>query len=222
MNYYRFTSSPSNIKQLGAVPQLRDLIKLGDYEELESQATEGELPDSWRLPVMKIHPNANLTTRLSGNIQNLVFLVLKVEFIDFLNDFVIPDFKTWKFELYQKEEIINNYFLFHISKPFDEKLIDYQGSQFFIGNQAPYEDQSIGEPVNIDSYEDYLQLKTKLSKEENYKGIQCPSVKFDFSSTAADMIRFSTFPYVGYYVSERLRDAILEREFTGIGFEEIK
>lgn len=222
MKYYKLEHNWNITKEIGHYPQIDRRVSLGDdYEMIEQIAQHRAIGKKWIVPELGLNDKARRTTLASNCISSLVFLILKDYFLDFLKDFNLDDCQDWPIKVHYKGGVIDDYRLFHISHPSDGKYVDFSNSEFLIGKQAIYEDQSIGKPINIENYKNYLNLLELIREEDESLYIQCPKLVLDFSNATEDMIRFAESPQAGYYVSERLRDAVLEKRFTGMDFLEI-
>ena len=220
MNYYKLTNFYTDPSELGVIPQLAKWYKRADWEKVYS-GIEGELPDDWQTPVVALHPKAKLTTQLTGILLAPVVLTLKKSFVKFLQDFDLPPHKTWPILLIHSDQDIHDYVLFHISDPLDHELIDIEKSSFYAAEGIPYGGKLEGEPIQIKDAEEYKRVKLELKYEDSSRSLYSTPAVFDFSRTNHDLIRMTNEPHLGYFLSQKLKDAIEEYGVTGIGWEEL-
>ena len=223
MKYYKLEHVGTNFKEVGSFPQLENKIKLGDYENVKLKAIRHPLNEDWTLPELGFGNKAKPTTLLSSCISNVIFLIFKRYFIDFLNDFNVGHHQTWPMKVHHKKEVLDEYLLFHISYPLDDKIVSYGDSEFLVGKLGDWKDPSIRKPINIENHKNYLSLIEVLKESSGNSQIRCNKLVLDFKNIDADIFRLIDVPVgSGYYVSEKLRDAILEKRFTGMDFLEIE
>lgn len=116
------------------------------------------------------------------------------------------------------------YFVFHFLGDQNE-YIDYEKSVFFIGNQFGFKI----EDVAISSYNEYLNLFSKLETEHKKTGsyrkrIRAAQIFIDKAKVNFDFFRLRHI-VDHFVVSEKLKDELLANNFTGadfINFDEIK
>lgn len=116
------------------------------------------------------------------------------------------------------------YFVFHFLGAQNE-CIDYEKSVFFIGNQFSFKI----EDVTINSYDEYLNLFSKLEIEHketgsNRKRIRAAQIFLDKTKINFDFFRLRHI-VDHFVVSEKLKDTLLANDFTGadfINFDDLK
>lgn len=225
MKFYRIQHNWSRTREVGIFPQIQKMYSLGDFDSLVNifmALKNGPIENEWVIPEPILHNRAKPTTMINGGtISSLILLMFKDQFVDFLKCFKIGEFQAWPMKVHHKKEVLNEYLLFHLSNPSDGKYVDFENSEFFIGKQEIYEDQKIGKLVKIKNHQEYLNISEIIREEDKRLNIQCPKLVLDFENATEDIIRFAELPQAGYYVSERLRDAILSKRFTGMDFLEI-
>ena len=220
MKYYKLKFSWDRTNEIGCYPQSTELkFKSFNTNEVTSR-------DSINYELIPPEPilekKAKTTSLLNVTcLSSLIFLVFHNNFIDFLNNFTLGDYQTWSIKIHYKNKVINEYCVFHISQYSDSSYVDFENSKFIVGKQPVYKDQKIGKAVNIKDYNDYLNLEEVITDEDKSLRIQAPKLILDFTKAKEDFIRFAEIPQVGYYVSEKLKNAILEKGFTGMDFIEI-
>ena len=220
MNYYKLSNYCTDPSEMGTFPQLAKWLKRADWEKVYS-GIEGELPNNWQTPIVALHPKAKLTTQLTGILLAPVVLTLKKSFVKFLQDFDLPPHKTWPIHLVHRDQDIHDYLLFHISDPIDYELIDIEKSSFYAAEGIPYGGKLEGELIQIKDAEEYKRVKLELKYENSSRSLYSSPAVFDFDRTTYDLIRMTNEPHLGYFVSQKLKDAIEEYGVTGIGWEEM-
>ena len=220
MKYY-FLSNSINKKLIGRYPQSESLStesNIFTFKQHEEITKDSILPE----PIL--HVRSKLTAYIqSVPVNNLRFLILRNDFISFLKTYKINNFQYWGLTMYQNKnnKSIDNYSLFHIHESYQEKYVDYKKSNFHIKKIG---DNNSKKTVNINSYEEYCNLLEFLREEDQNLMMCSEKLILDFNKATDDIFRLSNMPYLGsgYYVSERLKNAIEEKSFTGMVFQEIE
>lgn len=114
--------------------------------------------------------------------------------------------------------IINDYKLFRLSQTYQRELIDFEKSEFYIGDFINYD--LIGDSIKIEDYDKYIITREELSKKN--KLLKYKKVILNLSNIEMDLFRISNTPASGYYISEKLKNAIEKERFTGFAFQEIE
>ncbi|MDO5655543.1 MAG: hypothetical protein Q4G27_05325 [Flavobacteriaceae bacterium] len=217
MKYYKLVES-ININEIGIYPQVTNTEKFFDTQEFGLGFNE-RIEKEFILPVPIMENKAKVTSIISVTaIDNSVFLVLKNYFIDFLKKFKIGDFQFWNIDVYHKKQLIKDYYLFHLSYPSQKEVIDFEKSKFKIKDNT----NIILEQKKYTDYHGYQTDWKKLIWEGSV--ITFDTLYLDFSSANLDLIRIIDIDSIGigYYVSERLKNAIEKEKFTGFAFQEIE
>ncbi|MHC9089044.1 hypothetical protein ACXIHB_10055 [Tenacibaculum sp. IMCC1] len=158
---------------------------------------------------------------MSTTINSNKFLILDKDFVNFLKKYEVGNFQLWNMKIHFGKEVINKYQLFHLSYPSQEKYIDYANSIFYTANIKDY--KWVGKDIIVSSYKDFLEKREQLRNQKLI--LKCHSLKINFSESSEDSIRITDTPQIvggsGYYVSQRLKEAIEENGFTGMKFKEI-
>ncbi len=217
MKYYKLIES-INTKEIGIYPQVIKTNQALEIQEFGLGFNE-QIQKQFILPEPILQNKARETTMISVTaINNTVFLFLKNYFIDFLKDFIIADFQSWKIDAYHKKQLVEDYSLFHLSYPSQKELIDFEKSKFKIKDSL----NNISVEKKFKNFHDYQIDWEKLI----WKGsvITFDIIYLDFSMLNLDLFRIINIDSVGigYYVSERLKNAIEEQKFTGFAFKEIE
>ena len=121
-------------------------------------------------------------------------------------------------KVHQNGNIINDYDLFIISDTYQRQLIDFDKSDFFVGDFLNYD--LIGDSIQIEDYDKYVITREELNKKN--KLLKYKKVILNLSNIEMDLFRISNTPASGYYVSEKLKNAIEKEKFTGFAFQEIE
>lgn len=217
MKYYKLIES-INTKEIGVYPQVIKTNQALEIQEFGLGFNE-HIQKQFILPEPILQNKARETTMISVTaINNNVFLVLKNYFIDFLKDFKIADFQSWKIYAYHKKQLVAYYSLFHLSYPSQKELIDFEKSRFKVKDSL----NNISLEKKFRNFHDYQTDWERLI----WKGsvITFDILYLDFSMLNLDLIRIINIDSIGigYYVSERLKNAIEEQKFTGFAFQEIE
>ena len=158
---------------------------------------------------IRLKPAALYTDLISSVLINKFFvLVLSKALSDYLKKFQLPPiFEKEVGVSHPKLQMELEYRAFYMENNYN--LINFDKSRFLIGeNGTPYENDVIKKFQDKDEFEDFLHAKSwkvrlrvgKLVVKTNY-----------------DLIRFRTLG--GYFVSEKLKEAIEQEGFTGMRFE---
>ncbi|WP_299888931.1 hypothetical protein [uncultured Lacinutrix sp.] len=214
MKYYWLTHSIDN-KEIGHYPQCDSPKAIGNLRDLDYLKPIKNLIT----PEPVINPKAKLTTYIKGSyISSSKFLIIKDSFVEFLKDFDVVDFKTWDLKVHYKSEILNNYKLFHMPIPTKDNFIDFEKSDFYLGDISNW--QSNMGKIRINDYSEYINLVESSMKEN--KMIKCNKLILNLESAKKDFFKTARYPIGGgYYVSEQLKEAIEEKKYTGMAFKEI-
>ena len=130
--------------------------------------------------------------------------------------------KSGKLKTRKNNNLIQKYNLFFVNETKEAKYIDFKNSEFLLGKISDWRDPESRKPVSIESYEQFVTLKNSLRNTKDQQHIRCNKIAFDLSSINDDMFRIMNVPNVGgYFVSEKLRNAILEMKFSGMEFKEM-
>ena len=216
MKYYILDYNSSNIKETGTQFQSIDGI-VGDIQQ-DFLPFEGKIDFAFKLPEPFLQKKAKPTTYIHVAMIPNWFLVVKKYFINFLCEFKIGEFQTWNLKVHQNNSIINDYQLFILSETFQRELIEFENCEFYVGNFSDY--NFTGESINIKTYEEFIKKREELSKQKNI--LKYKKIVVNLSSMTKDMFRIINVPASGYYVSEKLKNAIEKEKFTGISFREIE
>ncbi|WAC01885.1 hypothetical protein N7U66_18810 [Lacinutrix neustonica] len=107
--------------------------------------------------------------------------------------------------------------MFYITNPSSENYIEFSRSEFSI--KKIQDQQNKGEKIGIPDYSSFVNTIDVLPE---FTTIACNKLVVNFKETKTDFFKISRVPYIsGYFVSERLKNAIEEKGFTGMAFKEI-
>tara|TARA_R110001606_G_scaffold84439_1_gene192098 strand:+ start:3958 stop:4647 length:690 start_codon:yes stop_codon:yes gene_type:complete len=219
MKYYKISSSILK-KEIGRYPQSVNNTSLGNLGNL---GFKNEIIKDIILPKPELHSKSRKTSYLSiTSIDNLRFLVINEAFTEFLEKNTMANFQTWNLEIIQSTTILNNYKLMYLPKSIENEIIDFSQSEFLIGKLGDWKDTSIRKSVEICNYKSYNELIGALRKRIDNSQIRCNKLTLNLSKINVDFFRLSNNPLLfGYFVSEKLKEAIELKSFSGMQFTEI-
>lgn len=217
MKYFKLEYNSLNIKETGTQFQCTSVEEIGDMQK-NIFPLEGKVTFDFELPIPKMDKKAKPTSILNVVPVNNNFLVLKKYFIEFIFNFGITEFQKWDIKVRHNEKYYYDYSLFNLNNSMQRNLIDFTNSSFYLGKYSDY--LYVGEDLKIDCYDNYLSTQDVLRmKEDNY--LKCRKIILNLSEVDVDMFKLWITPLAGYYVSEKLKNAIEKERFTGITFREI-
>ena len=216
MKYYILHHNGLNIRETGTQFQSIDGFA-GDIQQ-NFIPFEGKINFAFKLPEPLLQNKAKPTTYLNVTFIPNWFMVLKKHFIDFLNKFNIGEFQIWDLKVHHNKNILDDYCLFILTKTYQRELIDFSESEFCVGSFFDY--NSIGETLNINNYEEFLQVRDELGSKNKF--LKDKNIILNLSKMDLDLFRIINAPASGYYVSEKLKTAIEKEGFTGFAFQEIE
>lgn len=218
MKYYNLKSS-RNRKEVGIKPQSQT-GNIGDVQQ-DFMPWEGKIDFDFQLPEPFLEKKAKNVSFLDvAFIHPYRFLVIDDEFLNFLKDFSIEEFQYWKINTWvNKKETIDKYNLFLINDTKQEEYIDFSKSEFYSKKLGDWNNSSPLKLVFVKDYEEYVFEKEKLRKDK--LRLLHKKVTLNLSNTTEDMFRIINAPPRGYFVSEKLKNAIVENGFTGLEFVEV-
>ncbi|KAF9659324.1 hypothetical protein HBA12_03495 [Tenacibaculum mesophilum] len=215
MRYYKLTFSNS-IKEIGAFPQSEDCI-LGDIQQ-DFIPLEGIIDIDFKLPEPILEKKAKRTSYIKV-VAISDFLVINDDLLGFLKKFNIGNHQDWKIKVWQNKQLLPNYNLFFINDVKQDTYIDFSNSEFYSKKLGDWDNSSVQQSVLVNDYHEYLFEKEKLRKDKLL--LLHHKVTLNLSKTNEDMFRFVNVSPNGYFVSEKLKNAIEENGFTGIEFIEV-
>jgi len=219
MKYYKLITS-LNIKDLGVYPQ--STTPKMYWETIDLLNLDGTIKEDYKLPHIILEPKAKYSTFMNSvTIGMKSFLTFKNHFLDSLKEFNISEFKIWDLEMTHNNKIVTDYCLFRLVNSIENEVLDFKKSNFCVGKPFIKEDR---EKIDINSYNEYVNISFLLRKENTGKWIIPEKLVFDFSNIKQDMIRISNIYLFsnGYFVSEKFKSRYEESRYTGIEFKEIE
>jgi hypothetical protein len=179
---------------------------------------EGKINFEFELPLPVMEKKAKPTTILYAVPIGGRFLILKNYFIDFLYDFGITEMQRWNIKVKHVNKYYDDYSLFNHNCSLQRSLIDFENSSFFLGKFSDY--LYVGKDLKISNYDNYLNMQDVLRmKDDNF--LKYSKIILNLDAVNMDMFKLWITPLAGYYVSEKLKNAIEEQRFTGFKFTEI-
>jgi len=210
-----------NTQEIGKYPQDGGVKKVGSFHiNCPVLGWDNPVTEIPILPELIISTRAKPTSYITNTAIPNWFLIIKNYFIDFLNDFSIQDHQFWQLKVHHKSSIINDYSLFHLSYSSENEYVDFANSSFYLGKMTDF--KYVGDNVNISSYDNYLSFREVSEKEDSNLMLKASKIVLDFQNVKEDLFRLTNVPNIGgYFVSEKLKNAIEKNKFTGMAFKEI-
>jgi len=212
-------SDSIDYKEIGCFPQSQTFINVGSIHDDDLIMHNGLISKKIILPELQLMNKANLSTIISSPVSNNDFLVSKNYFIEFIKNFKIGEIQYWNILVHHKKTIINDYSLFYMFNKNQDDIVNFKESNFLVGSGNDYFTRKNYKLVNINNYDDYIKMKEMLKDE----GLIIISDELILNLTNLDLDMFRLNVHTGgYFVSERLKDAIEQNRFTGMRFQEIE
>lgn len=216
MKYYKLTTS-SNIKEVGKIPQ-SETGNHGDIQQ-DFMPWEGVIDFDFKLPEPVLEKKAKTVSFLDVAFIRSTFLVIDDNLSSLFKNFNLGNYQEWKINTWQNKQLINKYNLFLLNDTKQSEYINYSKSEFYSKKLGDWNNSSIQKPVFVKNYDEYVFEKEKLRKDKLM--LLHKNVTLDLSKTNEDMFRIINAPPGGYFVSEKLKNAIEENGFTGMEFTEV-
>lgn len=219
MKFYKLGNSPA-IDVVGTQFQSTEMKVFGDIQNEEIFRMD-RIERNFKLPEPLLQKEAKPTSLMSVVPIPNRFLVIRKDFANFLDEFGIEDYQKWKIMVHHKSKIIDDYNLFYCPKTYENTIIDFSKSVFLITDGVLFPKKHKDE-VTFQNFEEYIEKRREV-KGAGSLYLHPKNLVLDFSHCTDGMIRLQNMPMAGtgYYVSERLTTAILEKGFTGMTFQEI-
>ncbi|NCP52943.1 MAG: hypothetical protein GW817_11870 [Flavobacteriales bacterium] len=215
MKYYKLTTIGANRNEIGISPQSKDGY-FGDIQK-DFMPFEGKIDFDFDLPIPKLQDKAKLTTMLDVVMIPTKFLVVQNQFLEFLKKFEITYNQQWSIKVEYKKTFIEDYSLFYLTETKQADYIDFKKSEFYVGSLKDY--TFIGDDINISDYQNYLSTFEVLKSDGLW--LKHKKVVLNLSRAKEDIFRIINTPSSGYFISEKLREALIKKGFTGMVFKEI-
>ena len=217
MKYYKLTNS-SNTKEVGAYPQCENIKYLGDIQK-SIIPWQGIIDFDFKLPEPNLVKKAKQTSLVNVVAIPALFLIIDDILLKFLKKFNLGNYQSWKINTWQNKQLIEKYNLFLINDTKQAEYIDFEKSEFYSKKLGDWNNSSVQKPIFVKDYDEYASQKELFRKDRLM--LLHKKVTIDLSNVIEDMFRIVNAPEGGYYVSEKLKKAILEEGYTGMSFKEI-
>ncbi|WGH75604.1 hypothetical protein P8625_00130 [Tenacibaculum tangerinum] len=216
MKYFELKNSRDR-KNVGVKPQSEEGV-FGDIQQ-DFIPWEGRIDFDFMLPEPYLEKKAKQVSLLDVAFIRTTFLVIDDDFLAFLKEFEIGNHQHWKIKTWQNKKLIHNYNLFLMNDTKQDVYIDFSNSEFYSKKLGDWDNSSIQQPVLVNDYDEYVSEKERLRKDQLM--LLEKNVYLDLSKATEDMFRIVNAPPGGYFVSEKLKNAIEENGFTGMEFIEV-
>ncbi|OAZ03076.1 hypothetical protein FLB_25420 [Flavobacterium succinicans] len=147
------------------------------------------------------------------------YLIINESFLAFLKPYCNGPFQTWKIKATHKE-VDYTYNIFYLNE-YKSDFINYEKSTFELFEKN-YSTISLNQEIKVTSDVDYLDKCREFIGLYGIPSIQPTKIVLNTCNQKVDFFRCANNDMAGYYVSERLKQAILDNCFTGMRFEEIE
>jgi hypothetical protein len=220
MKYYYLTNSIEK-KIIGHNPQIQKTTWDGRPYDDGAFGTQGlfnPIHKNPAIPTLEFYKSAKCTSLIDlVPISRSQYLIINESFLAFLKSYCNGPFQTWKIKASQKE-IDYTYYIFYLDE-YKSDFINYDKSIFKLFELIDgHIFKELNQEIKITSDVDYIEKCNSYSFGE----LQPTKIVLNTSNQEVDFFRCAHNGMAGYYVSERLKQAILENGFTGIRFEEIE
>ncbi|TAF66772.1 MAG: hypothetical protein EAZ58_10145 [Flavobacterium sp.] len=222
MKYYRISYSIEK-KIIGHNPQIQKTTWDGRPNDDGAFGTQGlfnPIHKNPAIPTLEFYKSAK-TTSLIHMVEIGIdeYLIINESFLEFLKPYCNGPFQTWKIKA-TKKEVDYTYYIFYLNE-YKSDFINYEKSTFELFEEK-YSTISLNQEVKVTSDVDYLNKSIKYSGLNGVHHMQPTKIVLNTKNQEVDFFRCAHNGMAGYYVSERLKQAILDNGFTGIEFEEIE
>lgn len=219
MKYYKLTFS-SNLKEVGRIPQSEN-CNVGDIQK-DFIPWQGKINFDFKLPEPNLKKKSKQTSYINVVAIPSFFLVVDDSLLNLFKKFNIGNYQSWKIKSWQDNNLIEKYNLFILNDTQQDKYIDYSKSDFSIGKLGDWRDLSMRKAIIVKNYKEYEYLKNDLRATKEKKRLRHNNILLDLSNASEDIFRIVNVPFNGYFISERLKNVIEEKGFTGMEFKEIE
>ncbi|MFC4636596.1 hypothetical protein ACFO3O_22015 [Dokdonia ponticola] len=215
MKFYKLSNSIDHTIT-GNYPQGQKSIVPGNIEQLYGVT----VPDNEGLilPELLLENKTIITDFIQVvTVSPAFFLIINDKLRSILSAFSIGRVNSFAIKMHHLKKIIDSHYIFYLLESKEDLCVDYSKSSFFIGKLKDY--KYVGETITIDNSIDYRIIKEKLLSKNLY--LKSKELHFNFSNIKDDLIRIMNVPFgSGYYISERLKEAIESNNLTGMSFKE--
>ena len=222
MKYYRLRHSLEK-KELGHYTQIQKTTWDGrpfDKGSFAMQLLFDPIPIQPALPTLEFYKSAKMTSLIQMvEIGLSLYLTINDTFLEFLKPYCNSPFQTWKIKA-TKKEVDYTYYIFYLDE-YKSDFINYEKSTFELFEKN-YSTISLNQEIKVISDVDYLDKCREFIGLYGIPSIQPTKIVLNTKNQEVDFFRCAHNGMAGYYVSERLKQAILDNGFTGMRFEEIE
>lgn len=218
MKFFVLSDSIDN-KEIGCFPQSQTFINVGSIRDEDMIMHNGLISRKIIIPELQLMNKAILSTIISSPVDNSNFLVTKNYFIEFLKNFKLGEIQHWNLLVHHKKKILDDYSLFYMFNKNQDDFVNFKESKFSVGSGDNYFTRENYKDVKINNYGDYIEMREMLIDEGLV--IVCDELILNLTNLDLDMFRLNVHTG-GYFVSERLKNAIEQNRFTGMRFQEIE
>ena len=222
MKYYRLRHSLEK-KELGHYTQTQKITwnsRPYDDGAFGTQGLFNPIHNNPAIPTLEFYKSAK-TTSLIQMVEIGIdeYLIINESFLEFLKPYCNGSFQTWKIKA-TKKEVDYTYYIFYLDE-YKSDFINYDKSTFELFEKN-YSTISLNQEIKVTSDVDYLDKCREFIGLYGIPSIQPVKIVLNTSNEEVDFFRCAHNGMAGYYVSERLKEAILNNGFTGMRFEEIE
>ena len=149
------------------------------------------------------------------------YLIINEPFLAFLKPYCNGPFQTWKIKA-TKKEVDYTYYIFYLDE-YKSDFINYDKSIFkLFESLGAFQYKDLDKEIKITSDLDFLDKCREFLGLYGMPKLLPVKIALNTSNQEIDFFRCAHNGMAGYYVSERLKQAILDNGFTGMRFEEIE
>lgn len=222
MKYYRLRHSLEK-KELGHYTQIQKTTWDGRPYDDGAFGTQGlfnPIHNNPAIPTLEFYKSAKTTSLIQMvEIGFYQYLIINESFLEFLKPYFNGSFQTWKIKA-TKKEVDYTYYIFYLDE-YKSDFINYEKSTFELFEKN-YSTISLNQEIKVTSDVDYLDKCREFIGLYGIPELQPVKIVLNTSNQEIDFFRCANNDMAGYYVSERLKQAILDNGFTGMRFEEIE
>ena len=224
MKYYRLRHSLEK-KELGHYTQIQKTTWDGRPYDDGAFGTQGlfnPIHNNPAIPTLEFYKSAK-TTSLIQMVEIGIdeYLIINESFLEFLKPYCNSPFQTWKIKATHKE-VDYTYNIFYLDE-YKSDFINYEKSTFkLFEDLGAFQYKDLNQEIKITSEVDFLDKCREFLGLYGIPELLPTKIVLNTSNQEIDFFRCAHNGMAGYYVSERLKQAILDNGFTGMRFEEIE
>ena len=190
-------------------------------DSFSNQGLFGPVVGNPALPMPIMHKSVKMTDFIGLVAMLPEYLIITKKFLDFLIPHFDTSYQTWKISI-KKGDVNYEYYILHLDYPKSD-FINYDKSTFkLFEDLAAFQYKDLDQEIKITSDVDFLDKCREFPGLYGIPELQSTKIVLNTSNQEVDFFRCAHNGMAGYYVSERLKEAILENGFTGMRFEEIE